>query len=80
LLRYVDEARSAGAEVTNLGGFEPDRVSRRFPPLVIRGAKGDLAVMREEIFGPLLPVIGYETLDEAISWSTRDPGRCPLRL
>jgi aldehyde dehydrogenase (NAD+) len=48
-----------------LGGHG-DPVSRRISPTLLRDGDPKSAVMQEEIFGPLLPVIGYRTLDEAL--------------
>ena len=78
LVRYLEEARTAGARIVNLGGFEPDPRSRRFPPTVILDAPQGLPVMREEIFGPILPVLGYEGIDEAIRFVNARPR--PLAL
>lgn len=78
LRRYLDEARAAGVRVVNLGGFEPDPATRRFPPVLLLDARPDLAVMREEIFGPILPVVSYGTLDEAIRYVDARPR--PLAL
>ena len=33
---------------------------RKFPPTIVVGATPDMAIMQEEIFGPLLPVVGYK--------------------
>src|SRR5690554_6498178 len=60
---YLDDARQRGLEVVTLtetGG------GRAMPPIVVLQPDGDAAVMRDEIFGPILPVIGYATLEEAI--------------
>lgn len=67
LERYLAEARAAGARIVNLGGFDPDPATRRFPPIVLLDARPDLAVMREEIFGPILPVVPCAGLAEAIA-------------
>ncbi|CAL80042.1 putative NAD-dependent aldehyde dehydrogenase; Probable coniferyl aldehyde dehydrogenase (CALDH) [Bradyrhizobium sp. ORS 278] len=39
---------------------------RKFPPTVVVGATSDMAIMQEEIFGPLLPILSYRDADEAI--------------
>jgi aldehyde dehydrogenase (NAD+)/coniferyl-aldehyde dehydrogenase len=78
LQRHLAEAREAGTRLYNLGGFEPDPASRRFPPIVLLDPPTHLAVMREEIFGPLLPVVGYDTLDQAIAYVNARPR--PLAL
>jgi coniferyl-aldehyde dehydrogenase len=41
---------------------------RKFPPTIVLGATPDMAIMQEEIFGPLLPVVGYKEAGEPISW------------
>ena len=41
---------------------------RKFPPTIILGASSDMMVMQEEIFGPLLPVMGYRDAAEPIAY------------
>jgi coniferyl-aldehyde dehydrogenase len=41
---------------------------RKFPPTVVTGVTPDMKVMQEEIFGPILPLIGCDTADEAIAF------------
>ncbi|THV24638.1 coniferyl aldehyde dehydrogenase [Peteryoungia ipomoeae] len=67
LERLVEEARDKGATVVELAGAN-DAVRRMFAPVLLTGAPDDAAVMREEIFGPILPVIAYDTLEEAIAY------------
>ncbi|HEV8500366.1 MAG TPA: aldehyde dehydrogenase family protein [Casimicrobiaceae bacterium] len=50
----VDDARARGATIVTLG--EGDACARIMPPTLIVGADASMAVMREEIFGPLLPI------------------------
>jgi coniferyl-aldehyde dehydrogenase len=45
-----------------------DPASRRFAPCIVTDAPPDCALMREEIFGPLLPLVPYDSLDEAIEY------------
>jgi len=67
LIRLVEEARDKGAEVVELGGsHDPER--RMFSPFALIGAPDETAVMREEIFGPILPIVPYDTLDQAIDY------------
>ena len=67
--RLIEDARAKGATVLSLlpSGESPDAAARRLPPTLIVGARDDMAVMQEEIFGPLLPIETYATLDEAIA-------------
>ena len=67
---YLDEARTRGHQVTALAPVDPARAEaeRIIPPTVVIDPGNDSALMRDEIFGPILPVIGYGHLDEAIAW------------
>jgi coniferyl-aldehyde dehydrogenase len=40
---------------------------RKFPPTIVVGATADMSIMQEEIFGPLLPVIGYRDAKEPVA-------------
>lgn len=48
-------------------GGKSDRESLKIEPTVLRGVSWEDAVMSEEIFGPLMPIITYESLDEIIA-------------
>jgi acyl-CoA reductase-like NAD-dependent aldehyde dehydrogenase len=79
LTGYLDEARTHGATVITLAeGAAPDAATRRIPPMIVRGAPDDARVMREEIFGPILPVVPYATFDEALAYVNTRPR--PLAL
>jgi acyl-CoA reductase-like NAD-dependent aldehyde dehydrogenase len=80
LTGYVDEARGQGAEVLMLGptGVAPDAGTRRIPPTLLVGAPDSCRVMREEIFGPILPVIAYASFDDALAYVNARPR--PLAL
>ncbi len=54
-----------GYDATVIGGTG-DRTSRYLAPTVLAGVKPDAAVMDEEIFGPILPVVRVGDIDEAI--------------
>ena len=70
----VDGARQGGADI-RAGGKRPERPARGFffEPTVLSGAPVDLPVVNEEIFGPVLPVISYDDLDEAIALANSTP-------
>ena len=59
-------------------GGASDRAGRYISPTIIDGITGDEPIMNDEIFGPLLPVIAYDTLDEAIDFVNARPN--PLAL
>jgi coniferyl-aldehyde dehydrogenase len=64
---YLDDARQRGIETLVLAGAA-DPAQRLLPPTVVLDAGDDARVMQEEIFGPILPVKSYRTLDEAIAY------------
>lgn len=68
LRAMIAEARDAGADVTeiNPAGEDLGTTSRKLLPTLVRNAGPDLRLMREEIFGPVLPIVEYATVDEAI--------------
>ncbi len=63
-----DEALAAGASVHPLSETAADPLRRLLPPILLSGVDDRMTVMREEIFGPLLPLVPYDTLDEAIAY------------
>jgi coniferyl-aldehyde dehydrogenase len=69
LTGLVDDARAKGARVIVLGpaGEAPGPASRKLPPTLLLDVTDEMAVMREEIFGPLLPVETYRSLDDAVA-------------
>lgn len=80
LVELLEDARAKGAGIVNLSasGSEPDPASRCFPPLALTGVTDAMRVMREEIFGPLLPLVSYRDLGEAIAFVNARPR--PLAL
>ncbi|MBL0166767.1 MAG: coniferyl aldehyde dehydrogenase [Propionivibrio sp.] len=79
LCGYVDEAREQGAEIVELvPGALSDPLSRRLFPLVLHGVNDGMCVMQDEIFGPLLPLVPYRNLDQAIDYVNARPR--PLAL
>lgn len=77
---YVEDARRRGAAVLELNpaGEAFEKSSRKLPPTLLRGVRDDMAVMRDEIFGPVLPVVGYRRLEDAIDYVNARPR--PLAL
>jgi len=77
--RLLDEARERGAEVRSLEDA-PDTATdaRQLPLALVLDPPDDLGIMREEIFGPILPVKPYDVLDEAIQHV--NSGERPLAL
>ena len=75
-----DAALAAGAQAHVLGDAGDDAVRRRLVPQLLTGVNDTMDVMREEIFGPLLPLVPYNTLDEAIAYVAAHPHPLALYL
>jgi coniferyl-aldehyde dehydrogenase len=68
---YVDDARAKGAEIVEINPAGEDfsqQEHRKIPPTLILNPTEEMKVMQEEIFGPVLPVIAYKTVGEAIAY------------
>lgn len=80
LNKLVDEARADGADIHIIGEEGIDDGSRRMPLHIITNASEELSVMQDEIFGPILPVIPYDTMDEALTYVNDRPRPLALYL
>jgi coniferyl-aldehyde dehydrogenase len=80
LAQLLTDAQQKGAKVIQINPANEtcDEENQVFPPTLLMNVRNDMAVMQHEIFGPLLPVIGYETLDDAIAYINARPH--PLAL
>ncbi len=64
LTDWTRAAEDAGATLHPLTEARPDATRRLLPPVIVTDAVGPL--VDEEIFGPILPVIAYDSLDQAL--------------
>ncbi|RUR19739.1 coniferyl aldehyde dehydrogenase [Legionella sp. km535] len=65
LLDLVKDARAKGARVVEFGELKDS--SNKLPVFLIFDVTSDMKIMQEEIFGPILPVLGYKTFRDAIA-------------
>ena len=63
--KMVDEAIKAGGKLL-LGGKAVQGKGHYFEPTVIADVSNDMAILREEIFAPVIPVATFDTVDEVI--------------
>ncbi|MBL8881537.1 MAG: coniferyl aldehyde dehydrogenase [Hyphomicrobium sp.] len=80
LRKLLDEAQAKGAKVIEVGE-NPEAARTRphtLPPTVVLGATDDMGILNEEIFGPVLPIVAYRDIDEAIARINSGPR--PLAL
>ncbi|MDD2868584.1 coniferyl aldehyde dehydrogenase [Neomegalonema sp.] len=80
LQEMLAEAGEKGARIRLLGSRAQEAASRprTLAPALILDATDEMKILREEIFGPLLPVVPYRGIDEAIAWINARPR--PLAL
>ncbi|MCL2778486.1 MAG: coniferyl aldehyde dehydrogenase [Polyangiaceae bacterium] len=80
LQSYLANARDRGATIIELNPASEvlDPKARKMAPALILNAPGDCLVLEEEIFGPILPIVPYESLGEAIAYVNDRPR--PLAL
>ncbi|HEY3381134.1 MAG TPA: coniferyl aldehyde dehydrogenase [Vicinamibacterales bacterium] len=69
LLAVLADAEAKGARIEPI--LEPGAPGpRRLPPVALFNCTGDMRVMQEEIFGPLLPIVPYDSLEHAVQYVT----------
>ena len=64
--KHVDEAIDKGATALTGGDRVPDVAGPFFAPTVLIDVNHDMDIMREETFGPVLPIMTFKTDDEAV--------------
>ncbi len=76
----IEDAEAKGATIRVAGDDDSQQMAkeRRIPLTVVTDTTPDMKIMQEEIFGPLLPIVPSESLDEAIDYVQKQPR--PLAL
>lgn len=82
LQSYLKDARDRGAHVVEINPAQEklEPATRKMAPHLVLHPKEEMIIMQEEIFGPILPVRTYETLDEAIAYVNDHPRPLALYL
>ena len=76
---YLDDARLQGAEIIEVNPKEEDLSSaHKIAPTLLIHVHPEMEIMRHEIFGPLLPIMEYDEIDEVIAFINSRPR--PLAL
>ncbi|MBV9331620.1 MAG: coniferyl aldehyde dehydrogenase, partial [Alphaproteobacteria bacterium] len=76
LTGYLEDAKAKGAELIELNPAREDFRQQPFhkiPPTLVLNPTDDMQIMKDEIFGPLLPVKTYSAVDEAIGYVNEHP-------
>ncbi|HAT7737791.1 TPA: aldehyde dehydrogenase family protein [Vibrio vulnificus] len=81
LTHLLSDAKEKGAKLINcIPNSEPERGSRKLPFYLVTEVESDMAVMQEEIFGPILPIITYQHIDEVFHYIALRPRPLALYL
>jgi coniferyl-aldehyde dehydrogenase len=79
LAGLVDDARAKGARVIEIGTRPAGASqSRLFLPTLLLNVTDEMSAMKDEIFGPILPIVPYRALEDAIAYVNARPR--PLAL
>jgi acyl-CoA reductase-like NAD-dependent aldehyde dehydrogenase len=62
----VDDARARGARIVT-GGRRREGPGYFYPLTIVADATDDMRLVKEEQFGPVIPILKYDTVDEAIA-------------
>lgn len=76
VLGYIERGRQEGAEVAVGGGRPQDPALARgnfVEPTVFTGCRDDMAIVREEIFGPVMALLSFKDEDEAVARANATP-------
>lgn len=69
---HVDVAVAAGATL-EIGGNTPEGMENSggywFAPTVLTGVTNDMDIVQQEVFGPVLPIVAFDSYDEVIEWA-----------
>lgn len=69
LTHWLDDASSKGANIDSLiQGAEPNAETQKIPPTLVSNVNSDMLIMQEEIFGPLLAIMPYDKLEDALAF------------
>jgi coniferyl-aldehyde dehydrogenase len=71
----IDEAKEKGATLIPLAKINSDqsKKKRKIPLTILLNGTDDMTIMREEIFGPVLPVIPVKSMNDAINYVNAHP-------
>ncbi len=75
-----DDAAKAGARIEPMSDAHDIPARRLLAPVMLTEVNDTMAVMQDEIFGPLLPVLPYDSLDDAIDYVAARPQPLALYL
>jgi coniferyl-aldehyde dehydrogenase len=76
IMGYLDDAKAKGAEVIEInptGENFSQQPHHKIPPHIVVDPTDEMAVMQDEIFGPILPIKSYSDTKEAVAYINANP-------
>ena len=77
---WLSDAAEKGARIEKVTGETIDDGTLRMPLHLVTGVTDEMKVMQEELFGPILPVLPYDSIDEALEFVRLRPRPLALYL
>lgn len=70
---YVEQAAGEGASLHTGGGALASSAGQYLQPTIVAGVTGEMAIAREEVFGPVLSVLTFKTIEKALHIANDTP-------
>lgn len=81
LWALLDDALALGAQCVSACPISPQQIdSRAWPTQLLTNVTDDMQVMQQEIFGPLLPIVTYDDIEQALAYIKQRPRPLALYL
>ena len=81
LQQLIDDAKAKGARVEEINpALEKLSDTRKLPVVLVLDATDGMRIMQEEIFGPILPILAYDRIEDAIDYVNHHPRPLALYL
>ena len=76
---YLENAKKLGAKIIEINPQSEDAsLNRKIVPTILTGVTSDMEIMKNEIFGPILPIMEYDQIDDVLAFINSRPR--PLAL
>ena len=80
LLDWLEDAKQKGAQIETVSDVSIEDGTFRMAPRLVTNVSDDMVIMQEELFGPILPVLPYDSVDQALAYVCARPRPLALYL
>lgn len=77
---WLNDAAQKGARIEVVGGETMDDGTFRMPMHLVTQVTDEMTIMQKELFGPILPIVPYDSIDEALDYVNKRPRPLSLYL